>query len=160
MIRGTTKTGLISDHSVVSAALAYNEVLKKISKNPRLYVRGPTLTLAGGGNGFATNGSLLLDHIAVIAKFSASNAITVNCTSCDVVVLEGRFENLTQRLDFGTWFKCRFRDCHISYMGGKVVMFESEFDNCTFEFAPSVSLELRQMIASGTIVVPIPSSLQ
>ena len=157
------KQQIISDYSVVSAASAYNVALKEISKHPEVHIMGLGLHLThmtGGHGGIRAMGSTMLEDVKVMADESISKGVIIDCTSCAVVVLRGHFEHLTQELDFGTWFKCRFINCDISYMGGRVVMVQCEFDSCTFRFAASVSLKLREVIESGTVVVPAPSGLQ
>lgn len=154
------KQQIASDYSVVSAASAYNMALEEISKSPADHFIGGHINLLGGGSFVLARASVMLEDVEVTAKYSTSSVVIIECTSCAVVVLRGRYENLTQKLDFGTWFKCRFINCDISYMGGRVVMVQCEFDHCAFRFAASLSLKLREMIESGTVVVPIPSGLQ
>ncbi len=157
------KQQITSDYSVVSAASAYNVALKEISEHPERRIEGLNLRLThltGSHGAFRVNESWMIEDVTVIAEESISKGVIIGCTSCAVIVLRGSFEHLTQELDFGTWFKCRFINCDISYMGGQVVMVQCEFDSCTFRFAASVSSKLREVIESGTVVVPAPSGLQ
>lgn len=152
---------IVADYSVISAASAYNEVLKRISINPGNHIKQMTLKLGGpGSGGIAIESSMLAEDLEITGTYRTSHGVSISCTSCDVVVLGGRFENVTQKLDFGTWFKVQFINCDISYTGGRVVLFQCAFDNCKFEFAPSVGPELTQMIVGGTGVSPTPPGLQ
>ena len=154
------KQQITLDYSVVSAASAYNVALKEISKHPIARLVGGTLRVGGPHSAIFADKSVLLESIRIIADDRVSKGVTIQCTSCAIVVLEGRFENLTQQLDFGTWIKCHFINCDVLYMGGPSVMVQCEFDDCTFRFSPSASFELRKMAESGTLIVPIPSGLQ
>jgi len=149
------------DYSVVSAASAYNVALTEISKHPQSRILGLTFHLMPVvTGGIEINASSMLEDVTVIAENPVSKGVIVDCTSCAVVVLRGRFEHLTQELDFATWFKCHFVNCTISYAGARVTLVQCEFDSCTFEFSPSTSSEMRRMIMSGTAVSPLPSTLQ
>jgi len=119
-----------------------------------------TMQQYGPDSAFMVGTNVMIEDVRIKAAYSNSTGVIITCTSCDVMILRTSFENLTQKLDFGTWFKCRFIDCSISYMGERITLVQCEFDNCTFRFAASVSLELREMIESGTATVPMLSNLQ
>jgi len=153
------KQQIVSDYSVVSAASAYNVALKEMSRPPGPYMRGAHLE--GFRTAVRANGSAMFENLEAIGYDpTTSEGIVITCFPCAVVILRGRFENLTQKLDFGTWFRCHFVNCDISYMGGPITMVQCEFERCKFEFVGSVNLEVRETIESGTALVPIPSGLQ
>jgi hypothetical protein len=160
---GTSKQLVTSDYCVVSAAEAYNTALKEISKRPNIRFRGFTLHLKYPTGEYAAieiADNVMLDNVTITAEEPTSKGVLIDCTSCTIVVFGGSFEHLTQQLDFATWFRCRFVNCTISYMGGRFIMVRCEFEDCEFEFSPSTTPELKRMIESGTAASPIPSTLQ
>jgi hypothetical protein len=154
------KQQITFDYCVVSAASAYNIALEEISRHPSAHLIGGHFLVNSGGTFALVKDNAMFEDPDIKGLGSGSVGITIACASCSVVVLGGRFENLTQQLDFGTWFKCRFINCNISYMGGRFAMVQCEFDGCTFRFVDSVSFELRNMIEFGTAMLPMPSRLQ